>query len=91
MLGQRLDDDRQVRVAFHHPEDERAAHAVERFQHGVLVLCLEFPDHVGAARDDQRRTALRKRGREELLVAVAQAAGPIDDEHAVVSRARSSR
>src|SRR6185369_11367067 len=60
LVGQRLDDDVEIRIAAAAAEDRASAHAVERLEHDVAVLGDEPADLGGVARDDRRWYALWK-------------------------------
>ena len=73
LVGERLDDDGEIRVALADTEDRCAAHAVEWLHHHALGR--ERAEFVRAAGDDERWAELGEGGREELLVAVPQGQG----------------
>ncbi|MNN00087.1 hypothetical protein D3C81_1126700 [compost metagenome] len=82
MQSQRLEDHREVRVAFAVAEDHAAAHAFEGFENDVTMFGGELSQNVRPAADHGRRRALREQRGEELLVAVAQALRAVDHQHA---------
>ncbi|MNP25439.1 hypothetical protein D3C76_1182490 [compost metagenome] len=87
MLGQRFSDHTEVRVAFFHAEDRRAAHAVQRLEDDIAVLLPEGFQLRFVARDECFRRQVGEPGGIQLLVTVAQALRFVNDQRAFLFRA----
>jgi hypothetical protein len=81
-LVERFDDGAQVHAIGPDAEDAHAAHAVQRLEDDVLVLCMEGADGIGLARHQRGRRKLRELHQRELLGVVAQRARAVEDARA---------
>src|ERR1700727_2162758 len=86
VAGQGLEHHIAVLVALLENENGFAAHAIQRLAHGLAVLPQEFAHVMHVARDEGGRATLRKPGRIDLLVDVAQPLRPIVDMSALQLR-----
>ena len=66
---------------FRHPEDGRAAHAIERLEHDLALLAQELAQAAGFAGNQGRRATVGEPGRKKLLIGIAQRAGFVDHPH----------
>ena len=82
VIGERLEDHVRVLVARLDHEDRAPAHAVERLRHDPAMLGEEGAHAGHVARNERWRTALGEPRRVHLLIHVAQAPGPVDDQRA---------
>ncbi|CRQ80378.1 hypothetical protein PAERUG_E16_London_17_VIM_2_04_14_02649 [Pseudomonas aeruginosa] len=82
MLGEGLEDHREVRVAFAVTKYRRTAHSVQGFENDVTMLGGKLAQNIGSPADHRRRSALGELRGEELLVAVAQALRPVHHQGA---------
>ncbi len=80
VLAQGLEHHPGVRVPGGEHEHRAPGHAVQRLADDLAVLAQERLHLPHVARDQGGRAALRKPGRVDLLVHVAQALGTVDDE-----------
>ena len=80
VIGECLENDIEVRVIRLDPEYRGTTHPVQGFENDIRVLLVEAFQPVLVGAYQQRWTALRELGRENLLIAVAQAPAAIDDQ-----------
>jgi len=85
-LVERLDDDRQVRVAALGAEDRGASHAVEQLEDRDAMLVHEGAQRLRAAGHQHRRGELRELCDCQLLVVAADRGGVVVDLRALAHR-----
>ena len=82
MLGQGLEDHRQVGIALAHPENGGTAHAVQGFEDDIAVLPVKGLEPRGIPAHQHRRAALGKECGKDFFVAVPQALAAVDHQRA---------